>query len=203
MNKIMKIIPLILLILILTSCASARDDATPDAIPFNLLDEIEISETEKATIYEISDIENVYYVYEQFTKPDSTTWIINYIYSYEYIVDDENIPIFLYDHLYDTVTASLDRIQEEFNIEFKYNKDGFSEEREVVIDDIKEEDEVFLIDLYIPYKITYQDGMNKNDYVVMIPVYTFLSLKNGDNISFNNETYNFVSFTEKSNVLKK
>lgn len=198
----------ILLLLIIVSCTfitscgkkeGSNDFMNPDGIPFEYYLSFE-SSNETYDLYIIKnpllfdgDILNemylVNYSYDIFEKEESSNWIINYYKDYHYYVNDNSINQEFLNDFYNQVQDTIDQYEESLGISLELYEDGHSLNNEFIIDLKKEFSELYLIDLYIPYRIinktTYQT------YLINIPVKTFLGYRNNNQIELiydNNKT---------------
>lgn len=197
----------ILLLLIIVSCTfitsckkeGSNDSMNPDGIPFEYYLSFE-SSNETYDLYIIKnpllfdgDILNemylVNYSYDIFEKEESSNWIINYYKNYHYYVNDISINQEFLNDFYNQVQDTIDQYEESLGISLELYEDGHSLNNEFIIDLKKEFSELYLIDLYIPYRIinktTYQT------YLINIPVKTFLGYRNNNQIELiydNNKT---------------
>lgn len=189
----------ILLLLIFVSCIfitscgkkeGSNDSLNSDGIPFEYYTSFK-SGNETYDLYIINnpllfDVEIlnemflVSYKYNKFQKENSSNWIINYYKEYHYYVNDNSISQEFLNDFYNQILDTIDLYEESLEISLDLYEDGHILNNEYIIDLQKEFSELFLIDLYIPYRIinktTYQT------YLINIPVKTFLGYRNNNQI---------------------
>ena len=189
----------ILLLLIFVSCIfitscgkkeGSNDSLNFDGIPFEYYTSFK-SSNETYDLYIINnpllfDVEIlnemflVSYKYNKFQKENSSNWIINYYKEYHYYVNDNSISQEFLNDFYNQILDTIDLYEKSLEISLDLYEDGHILNNEYIIDLQKEFSELFLIDLYIPYRIinktTYQT------YLINIPVKTFLGYRNNNQI---------------------
>lgn len=217
MKRILIFSVLILSLSLLHGCKkkdNAHSDGINDGVPFNYYTSFEY-ENNQYDLYKVVDpmiitdqlYGNIYkleYYYNVFKKTNtSSEWIINYYQQYDYLISNNNLNENIIDIFYNNITNTLNEYETSLNIELEYFKDSTLLQKEFKINLNKEFNEVFVIDLYIPFKL-----INKNlnqTYTISVPVKTFLAYRNNDLITivYNNElfyTLNYNEFISLSNV---
>jgi hypothetical protein len=167
--KKLSIVLILIIVLILSSCASVGNDV----IDGNAYDYYETYEVEN-NIYDIylpqAPEDVIYYSYEvSKTKTDKSTWTINYIYSGKYHVDEERESQEIWISLYNTLASSKDKLEELccFEIELYNPYDTF--EREItLVNNTKNIISYVVVDIYLPIKI--HNKSSNEYYIVGVPV---------------------------------
>lgn len=217
MKRILIFSVLILSLCLLHGCGkkdNAHSDGINDGVPFNYYTSFEY-ENNQYDLYKVVDpmiitdqlYGNIYkleYYYNVFKKTNtSSEWIINYYQQYDYLISNNNLNENIIDIFYNNITNTLNEYETSLNIELEYFKDSTLLQKEFKINLNKEFNEVFVIDLYIPFKLI-NKTLNQT-YTISVPVKTFLAYRNNDLITivYNNElfyTLNYSEFISLSNV---
>lgn len=217
MKRILIFSVLILSLSLLHGCGkkdNAHSDGINDGVPFNYYTSFEY-ENNQYDLYKVVDpmiitdqlYGNIYkleYYYNVFKKTNtSSEWIINYYQQYDYLISNNNLNENIIDIFYNNITNTLNEYETSLNIELEYFKDSTLLQKEFKINLNKEFNEVFVIDLYIPFKLI-NKTLNQT-YTISVPVKTFLAYRNNDLITivYNNElfyTLNYNEFISLSNV---
>jgi len=193
--KLRKIFLLIISIISLTSlisCASnPKGDTTPtDGIPYKKYQSFKYDNTlysvyclEYSLTFEellLNDmIDKFNYTYKELEKKESDTWIINYQHTNKYIVDkltDEVV-----EQVYSLVKNLLSSYQNTLDIVFSIPVNNSEEEREYIIDNNIIFEKLYIVDLYIPFRII--DETNSQTYFISIPVKNFLAYQQEDDLT--------------------
>ncbi len=144
------------------------------------------------------------YFYKQYDKIDINkyhNWRINTLYQYEYLVDVE-LNNELLEMFNNNIVEKLNEYQISLGINFEYYNEKKIIEKEFKIDQSKTYEYVYLIDLYIPFKLI---NRNMNQiYNINIPVKTILAYQGFDQMEFIYEefvlTTDYHSFFSFDNV---
>ena len=134
MKKI-KILLFILILLIITSCASYDNEEGMEGVPYDLYGEIVVD----GTIYKIylptESEDAIYYVYEEgHDYTDKSSWIINYIYECDYQTDNDTLSVDVVNSLYDVLSEKELELEGYLGYKVSLDKPNLKEEREVRID---------------------------------------------------------------------
>lgn len=214
MKKILLLLILILCIFI-TSCKkeTCHSDNTVDGIPFEYYNSFDFNEES----YDLYIVDNpillnndildemllVSYRYDKFQKENTKTWIINYNKEYNYISNIQNKnPEFL-NEFYSQILGILDKYEYSLGTNLTPHENGLVLNYEYIVDLNKEFSELFIIDLYIPFRIF---NANKNQtYFINVPVKTFLGYRNNNQIELvyednNAIVLNYELFISLSNI---
>lgn len=187
--KIIKYFLVLLLTLILTSCAAYKNDFKTDGIPFVYYDSFVYENTK----YEVYEVESIYlinsdssinqvikYEYQELENDNLSTdeWIINYLQDYDYHMNHLEIEKEVIDKLYEKIYDSLMKFEEILAIDLEYYPTERLIEREFLVDEKVEYTSVLLIDLLIPYRLVNKNNNQTN--IIYIPVKTSLAYRNNN-----------------------
>ncbi len=215
MKKILLLLILILCIFI-TSCAKREpnhSDSTVDGIPFEYYNSFDFNEES----YDLYIVDNpillnndildemllVSYRYDKFQKENTKTWIINYNKEYNYISNIQNKNQEFLNEFYSQILGILDKYEYSLGTNLTPHENGLVLNYEYIVDLNKEFSELFIIDLYIPFRIF---NANKNQtYFINVPVKTFLGYRNNNQIELvyednNAIVLNYELFISLSNI---
>ena len=215
MKKILLLLILILCIFI-TSCAKREpnhSDSTVDGIPFEYYNSFHFNEE----LYDLYIVDNpillnndildemllVSYRFDKFQKENTKTWIINYNKEYNYISNIQNKNQEFLNEFYSQILGILGKYEYSLGINLSVYENGLVLNKEYIIDLSKEFNELFIIDLYIPFRIF---NANKNQtYFINVPVKTFLGYRNNNQIELvyednNAIVLNYELFISLSNI---
>lgn len=192
--KLRKIFLLIISIISLTSlisCASNTDKYKPnDGVPYKKYQSLEYDNT-KYSIYcleydltfeelLLNDmIDKFNYTYKELEKKESNTWIINYYHINKYLTDELSIE--LIDQVYSLVKNLLSNYENILDIVFTIPVNNSEEEREYIIDNSIIFEKLYIIDLYIPFRIINES--TNQIYYISIPVKNFLAYQQEDDLT--------------------
>ena len=132
----------------------------------------------------------VSYRFDKFQKENTKTWIINYNKEYNYISNIQNINQEFLNEFYSQILGILDKYEYSLGTNLTPHENGLVLNYEYIIDLNKEFSELFIIDLYIPFRIF---NTNKNQtYFINVPVKTFLGYRNNNQIELVYEDNNAI-----------
>lgn len=215
MKKILLLLILILCIFI-TSCGKREpnhSDSTVDGIPFEYYNSFDFNKES----YDLYIVDNpillnndildemllVSYRFDKFQKENTKTWIINYNKEYNYISNIQNKNQEFLNEFYSQILGILDKYEYSLGTNLTLHENGLVLNYEYIVDLNKEFSELFIIDLYIPFRIF---NTNKNQtYFINVPVKTFLGYRNNNQIELvyednNAIVLNYELFISLSNI---
>ncbi len=212
-KKIIIVILIAVLIPFMASCALPHFKFPISGIAFDSYKTIEI-ENERYEIYKISDEQYLtidelnsafLYNYQEIKKPSCIQWTINYFEYNEYL-QTNNLDTIILNQFYNSIKPLLDNYQSNLSFAFDLYQHNEYLEKEFTIENIYEYNNIYLIDMYIPFQIV---NLNSNiEYLIYIPVKTFLCYRINESMKLvldsehviNTTYYDFVN---SANVLEK
>lgn len=200
MIKLKRIIFMLLLLvaLPLISCSSGHHPGSDendniDGIPFYMFKKF-VMDSSLYEIYKPSDvlfIDNfnsdsgkvIKYYYSEYNKIDSSetnlqNWTINYKQEVEKVFYDNYEKKELIERFYEEIKDSILEYSILFNTTLDYYNNTSEFEKEFIVDMNKEFESVFVIDLYLPYKL--RNVITNEEYIFNVPIKSFLAYKHND-----------------------
>ena len=206
---------LIFSLLLITGCGEAAREPYEElnGIPFSYYNEFNYN-TETYTIYNVSDefisIKNgaLFYGYKEYRNQEYCTWTINYIEKHQYKIfnkydltlEAEEINVFK-----TNIQDLLINYQEKLNIDFDLYDLNQEIEKEFTILNNDKYTSIYIMDMYIPFKI---DKNNSYDtYIILVPVKTLIFYELNETIKVEyegviNEEFNINELNYYFNILK-
>ena len=209
------ILILIIIIPLLSSCSAQKgaDGPSIGGIPFSEYDEIIFQDN----TYKIFKAEDNYfnlgnnnscfiYYYQEYEKMNSENWIINYYDTYQIITINKTVDPNLLNEIYNKLKPIINEIELSLNLSFELHNDETPLEKEFIIDNTKEYQNLYILDMYIPFRI--QNVYEYETYIIYIPVYTFLAYRNNEVVTFIYDEnhiydYDYHNFISSSKITKK
>lgn len=194
-RKIFLFLIILITITSLISCASrpgggAMEPSVSDGVPYKKFQSFEYENT-KYSIYcleynstfeelLLNDmIDKFNYSCKELERKESDTWIINYQHTNKYIseeFDDDFI-----NNVYLLIKDLLLNYEQKLDIIFEIPVNNSKEEREYIINNNILFEKLYIIDLYIPFRIV--DESTSQTYFISIPVKNFLAYQQEDDLT--------------------
>ena len=217
MKKILLLLILITCVFV-TSCnakGNKNDVPNSDGIPFEYYSTFE-SENEIYKLYIIKDpllytnefINEMFllnYEYKTFKKENTNNWILNYHKEYHYIVDNNLNQEFLKSFNV-AILETIAIYEESLGITLDLYEDGFIFNSEYKIEQSKEFSELYVVDLFIPYRVI--NNTTNQTYLINVPMKTFLGYRNNNQVELyysdnKIETIDYNIFISLTNINNK
>lgn len=181
-RQIIMFIFIIFSLLFITGCGAVQYAPFEElnGIPFEYYNTFNYN-NETYTLYNVSDeyitIKNgsIFYSYEKYQEPNYNTWTINYIEKYQYkvfnryestLTDDE------IDFFNQSIQDLLNHYQEKLNINFDLYELNQEIEKEFTIVNNDQYSSIYIMDMYIPFRI--EKDNSYNIYIILVPVKTLI-----------------------------
>lgn len=149
---------------------------------------------------------NLIYYIEQYYSVDETltSWSINYKQDVKKILSEDDLSVEFVNTLYQKIEPHIGALTLDLQLSIEYYDNLFSIEKELPVDMEKEFTSIFVVDVYIPFKIK---NVTTNEAIfINIPIKSFLGYVNESSIIFvydeKSISLEYDSFIKNDNVIK-
>ena len=149
---------------------------------------------------------NLVYCIEQYYSVDETltSWSINYKQDVKKILSEDDLSVEFVNALYQKIESHIGALTLDLQLSIEYYDNLFSIEKELPVDMEKEFTSIFVVDVYIPFKIK---NVTTNEAIIInIPIKSFLGYVNESLIIFvydeKSISLEYDSFIKNDNVIK-